>query len=51
MPCSTQTFSAASIPVQPSQLPNAFLAPAGVGCQDDSVMVTSVRVPPSIGSN
>src|SRR5690606_10805237 len=42
---------AASIPVQPSQLPNALRAPSTVGRQDDSVIVTSVRAPSSIGSN
>ena len=37
--------------VQPSQLPNAARAPSGVGRQEDSVMVTRVRAPSSIGSN
>lgn len=32
------------MPAQPSQLPNAAFAPSGLGCQDSSVMVTSVRV-------
>ena len=51
MPCSSQTFSAASMPVQPSQLSKARSAPVGVGFQDASVMVTKVRAPSSIGSN
>lgn len=42
---------AASMPVQPSQLPKAFLAPAAVGVQDAPVIVTRVRVSPSTGSN
>jgi hypothetical protein len=42
---------AASMPVQPSQLPNAAFAPSGVAFQYDSVIVTSVRAPSSIGSN
>ena len=37
--------------VQPSQLPNAARAPSGVACHAVSVMVTSVRVSPSNGSN
>ena len=51
MPCSSQTFKAASIPVQPSQLPNAVAAPAVVAFQEDSPIVTSVLVSSSMGSN
>jgi|GEM_PF-6831022 hypothetical protein len=51
MPCSSQTRIAMSIPVQPSQLPKALFAPSAVGRHDDSVIVTRVRAPPSIGSN
>jgi len=51
MPCSSQTRIAMSIPVQPSQWPKALFAPSAVGRHDDSVIVTRVRAPPSIGSN
>src|SRR5690625_6791861 len=51
MPCSTHALSAASIPVQPSQLPKALRAPSGVARHEDSVIVTRVRVSPSSGSN
>src|SRR5690554_323644 len=37
--------------VQPSQLSKAARAPARVGCQEASVIVTRVRAPSSIGSN
>jgi hypothetical protein len=44
MPCYSHTLSAARIPVQPEQLPNALFAPSGVAFQYDSVIVTNVRV-------
>ena len=51
MPCSTHALSAASIPVQPSQFPNAAFAPSAVARQVSSVMVTRVRVSSSSDSN
>ena len=43
MPCSSHMRIAASIPVQPSLLPNAALSPLGVSRQPSSVMLTSGR--------